>query len=369
MRDPAVLGEPAVLHRARDENGDGGIKRQHIVRKLGRDELEKDPGRNKPGEQKLHRRFPTPLPDPRRGDGSERRRRPERHPEYGKIVSRRPAMRLLHARDLADQVAADRFDEETLAGAPENGDEPRKHQHQQPGDAGGGTQALEPLPGSVEKRQRPGRERDDHQDHRALEQHAAGERGPEHRREQPAATLLRRAGQIGARHRAKRGNDGEQQHGIGLGEAGLDAQHERAREHQRGKIRGAPRPERERGPIGQEHGADRADQRRQPIEPDRGARIGSAETLGGANGRGLQPIDPDWLLVTDVLLKADVDVVAGLDHLLGRLDEASLVAIHRRNVEEAGQIADQADRQEERDRASVRCDCKIEQHIEPGNPR
>ena len=70
----------------------------------------------------------------------------------------------------------------------------------------------------------------------------------------------------------------------------------------------------------------------QAIDPDR--RFGALAAQ--RHGRRLQPVDADRLLVARDVLEADVDIVAGLDHLLGRLDEARLVAVDRR---QAGQPA------------------------------
>ena len=91
---------------------------------------------------------------------------------------------------------------------------------------------------------------------------------------------------------------------------------------------------------------------------------GTPSAFGGSHHAGLQPIDPDRLLVADLVLVADVDVVAALDHLLGGLREAGLVAVDRRNVEEAGQERDQRERDQERDRARVRRRREAEQRAE-----
>jgi hypothetical protein len=56
----------------------------------------------------------------------------------------------------------------------------------------------------------------------------------------------------------------------------------------------------------------------------------------------------------------DVDVVAAFDHLLGGLREARLVAIDRRNREEARQETEQRDDQQHRDRAQVRAHGEID---------
>jgi hypothetical protein len=170
--------------------------------------------------------------------------------------------------------------------------------------------------------------------------------------------------QIRACHHAKRGDAAQQQHRVGLGEPRLDAEQHRGCHHQTGEIGGPPRDEGERGPIGQQHGADRTEQRGNAIEPDRRARLRHTERFGGPHDAGLQPVDSDRLLVTDLVLVADVDVIAALDHLLGRLREPRFVAIDRRNVDEARQERDQRDRDQERDRAQVRRGGECQQRAE-----
>ena len=155
-----------------------------------------------------------------------------------------------------------------------------------------------------------------------------------------------------------------EQHRVGLGEPRLDAEQDRGRHHQAGEIGRAARHEGERRPVGQQHRADRAEQRGNAIEPDGGARLRHAERFGGLHDAGLQPVDADRLLVAHLVLKADVDVVAALDHLLGGLREARLVAVDRRDVEEAGQERDQRERDQERDRARMRRGREAEQRAE-----
>ncbi len=145
-----------------------------------------------------------------------------------------------------------------------------------------------------------------------------------------------------------------QQHRIGLGEPRLDAEQQACRHHHGAQKRAAPRHEGERRPVGEQDRADRAEQGRHAIEPDGRTRLRHADRFGGAHHAGLQPIDADRFLVADLVLKADVDVVAALDHLLGRLREARFVAVDRRDVEEARQERDEADDDQQRDGARVR---------------
>ena len=98
----------------------------------------------------------------------------------------------------------------------------------------------------------------------------------------------------------------------------------------------------ERRPVGEQDRRDRSQQRRYAVEPDARERPRHAHRLADVHRSRLQPVDADRLLVAAHLLEADVDVVAGLDHLLGRLREARFVAIDRRDVEEPRQERDQA---------------------------
>ena len=127
--------------------------------------------------------------------------------------------------------------------------------------------------------------------------------------------------------------DGEQQHGVGLGEARLDAEQDRTRHHQRSNKRGATCNEGKRGPIGQKDSADRTGQRRQTIEPDGRSCVRNAECLPGFHRAGLQPVDTDRLLVADLVLKTDVDIFMRFQHLFGGLREARFVAVDRRYLE------------------------------------
>ncbi len=100
--------------------------------------------------------------------------------------------------------------------------------------------------------------------------------------------------------------------------------------------------------------ADGAEQRGDAIEPDGRAGIANADSLGGTHHTGLEPVDADRFLVADLVLEADVDIVAAFDHLLGRLREARLVAVDRRDVEGARQERDERDQDQNGDRARVR---------------
>ena len=167
--------------------------------------------------------------------------------------------------------------------------------------------------------------------------------------------------EIDARQHAHGDHDGEQQHGVGLGQARLDAEDRRRRHHQSGQKRAAPADEGERAPIGRQNGADRSEQRRHAVEPDGRVGVGKSERARRLHHGSLQPIDADRLSVAHVVLVADVDIVAGFDHLLGGLREIGLVAIDRRNLKKSRQEGEQRHEDQHRRRPPVRSRGIIEQ--------
>ena len=74
----------------------------------------------------------------------------------------------------------------------------------------------------------------------------------------------------------------------------------------------------------------------------------------------MDPVDTDRFLVAHLILKTDIYVVAALDHLLGCLSEARLVAIDRRNAGETGQEAQECDREEHHHRAGMGSDGEVD---------
>ncbi|MGY4505244.1 hypothetical protein ACVWYH_009201 [Bradyrhizobium sp. GM24.11] len=270
--------------------------------------------------------------------------------------------------DLAQHVAADGVGEEGIARAPEDRDKPGQHQHQHPHQAPDRAQLPQPGGVAVLDRERNDGQACEHQDQRTLDQDADGKRGPEDRGPAPGRmgfVLGALPGQIGACHRPHRGDHAEQQHGVGLGEPRLDAEQHGGAHQKPGKHRGAPRHEAKRRPIGHEHGADRPKQRRQPVDPDPEFSLRQLQRSRDFDRRGLQPVDADRFLVAHVLLEADVDIIAALDHLLGGLRKARLVAIDRRNGEEAGQEQQQRAQHQEAHRAGMAGGDKVEHQHEP----
>ena len=93
---------------------------------------------------------------------------------------------------------------------------------------------------------------------------------------------------------------------------------------------------------------------------------GMPSAAAGLHRRRLQPIDADRLLVAHLVLESDIDVLPALDHLLGGLGKARLVAVDRRDLEEARQEGNQAKGDKQRRRAGVRARRDVEQGAEPG---
>ena len=141
---------------------------------------------------------------------------------------------------------------------------------------------------------------------------------------------------------------------VGLADAALEGGAEDAGQHQRGDQAGASGRRGGRRPSRSPARRARCRGPRRAVDPDRRRCALAAEFDGG----GLQPVDADRLLVARLVLEADVDVVAALDHLLGGLDEAGFVAIDRRKLDDAGQRDEERNEQEERGSAAVAALCR-----------
>ena len=233
------------------------------MRQLGHHRLEHQPGRDKPGEQEARAGLAPRLPHRRRRQSCQHRAWPKRQPEQHEIEPRRGAVRFLTVENLGQHVFADRLFEKARTGLGHDGGKPRQHQNDHPGEAHERSQRPEPAAGAVGNRQRQRGQADEQQDHRPFQQHTDAERGPQNRRQLPADFCFRLAAvaEIDARHGAHGGDAGEQQHGIGLGKARLDAEQHATRHHQRRQQRGAAHDKRKCGPVGQQHRADGAEQR------------------------------------------------------------------------------------------------------------
>ncbi len=139
-------------------------------------------------------------------------------------------------------------------------------------------------------------------------------------------------GQIDLRQRALGRNAAGEKHCVCLGVAPLEGGGEDRSHHQAGSEAGVGAEKLRACPADADDGQSNAEHRNQAIDPDRRLRPLAAQR----HRSSLQPVDADRLLVAGSVLETDVDIVAGLDHLLGGLDEAGFVAVDRR---QAGQPA------------------------------
>ncbi len=364
---PVGLRQRLPVDRACDQNRDRRVERQHIVRQLRHREFEDDPARHDPGEQKPHAGLVAPSPHGAGGERREHRSRKEREPEQREIVARRAPMHFLRAAHFGEQIASERLGEERRAAARDDRDEPRQHEQQHPGEPRQGPQAQQEPRRAVERGERHDGERDEQQNQWTLDQHAGRERGPEDRRHDEGMVIvepLAARGEIGAAERAHGGGRRREKHGVGGREPRLHAEQHRTRHHEAREHRAARRNEDEGRPVSEQDRSDRPEQRGNAIQPDARERPRHAERLARLHRSRLQPVNADRLLVATDLLEADVDIVARLDHLLGRLREARLVAVDRRDVEEARQEGEQADDREARDGVRVRLRRESEQRPE-----
>ncbi len=214
-------------------------------------------------------------------------------------------------------------------------------------------QRQKPPPRALADPEHGGREADEHDDERALDQDAGGDAEPE-QHDRRAGEFRPVPAQIGAGEAMHRGDGAGGQHRIGLGEVRLDHQQDRRGHQGRRDECAALRDEGERRPIGQEHRRQRAEERGNAVESDRGARRRHAEGLRKADGGALEPVDADRLLVPGLVLEADVDEVTRLEHLLRRLRVARLVPVHRLQRGEARQEAGEREEHEDGAEAQMR---------------
>ena len=120
------------------------------------------------------------------------------------------------------------------------------------------------------------------------------------------------------------------QHRIGLGEPRFDHEQDRGG-HQGGREECSPPPHEGEAPPNRSAAPSRSLRKARGCDKGRswcGLRA-PPRASATATTRALQPIDADRLLVSGLVLKADVDEVAGFQHLLRSLREARLVPVHR----------------------------------------
>ena len=166
----------------------------------------------------------------------------------------------------------------------------------------------------------------------------SADRYPEQpRRHRGDGALLAHA-EIDMGERCLHGDGGGQHRGVGLGDPRLEIQHEDAGERNCRDEAGSGTEQAQARGIAGQHRDGGGDEGDGPEHPYR--RRGALAADG--HGQRLQPIDADRLQITRLVLKADVDQLAGRDHLLRRLDVARFIAVDRRQSADAGRKCDQA---------------------------
>ena len=215
-------------------------------------------------------------------------------------------------------------------GLEQDQDEPGQHDQQAERHPAKRPQGTQPARRAVPHGQDDRGESRDHRRDRSLDQDAGADGEPENRCRPPLATAGLRVGEIDPGERPHGGRDGRAEDRVGRREARLGPEQRcRGRQHRR-QQRAAPRHERKRHPIGQQHGGDRTEQRGHPIEPDPLPGVRDPAEFRQAHRRRLQPVDADRLLVAGLVAEPDGHEIRGLEHLLRGLGEARLVPIHRR---------------------------------------
>src|SRR5579864_185937 len=93
----------------RRKDGQRGVERQHVVRELGRDNLEHHPGCAAPGEKKAHCRAGTAGDRVAKSRRKKQDRRPETDRQQCEIIAGPSAMGLLTGSKLGSKVLAERL--------------------------------------------------------------------------------------------------------------------------------------------------------------------------------------------------------------------------------------------------------------------
>ncbi len=356
--------EGAARHqRHHGEDRDRRHQGQHVMRELGRNRLEQEPGGDDPGEQEGRGILAPVRPGQRKAQSREGRARPEGREEHDEIGARGRPVLLGGAPDLGEHVPAHRGAEEGTAALARDGEEPGRHDEQGQPEPEGRPQSEQPGARADAQGQEEGGQADEERHHRPLHQDAQRHGDPEQEHAWPAE-VAPAPPDPGPGEPAHGGDAAGGQNGVGLGEMRLGREHQAGGEQGGGHDCPAPGREDQGGPVGQQTRRHRAEQRGDAVEGDGGAGTGHAERFAGRDSGGLHPVDPHRLLVAGLGLEADVDEVAGLQHLLRRLGKARLVAVHRLERGKTGQEAGEAEREEDRAGMGVAAGTKAEDGVE-----
>src|SRR6185437_15759261 len=266
------------------------------------------------------------------------------------VIERRRAMAFLAADQLAEKIRAERIVEKRALRRARDRNEPRHHDKQEQHNAERRPQRLEPARIAIGHRQRRDGQRADRRRDRSFDENAAGEREPEEEREAPIARRALARRKIQPRQRQLRRDDAGKQHRIGLGEMRLDDELHRSCKHGGAEKRCLASDQSVAQAKAQEHGGRGREQGRQAIRPDRGALRIAEKTHRGR----LQPVNAGGLFVARFVLEANVDEIAGFQHLPARLRETRLVAIGNGKARKPRQIEPEAEQKEQHIRAPAR---------------
>ena len=241
---------------------------------------------------------------------------------------------------------AERFRKKRAFGRARDEEEPRPDHRQKQRQAPKRPQLQKPARVAVGRDEAQRRQQRHQRRHRPLDQGRGGQRRPEQQRPGPRRGVFPGPARLAVNpaERQLRRRYQPEQRGVGLGEMRFRDQRQRSRQQRRAQERGGishqMAPERE----GQKNRGDRAEERRQAVGPD-GALFGAAQ---GRHRQRLEPIDSGGLAVARLVLEADAEIIAALDHLARRLGEARLVAVGHRQRVHSGQVKAEAQQSQER---------------------
>ena len=219
-----------------------------------------------------------------------------------------------------------------------DGDEPGQRDRQHDGDAPGGVQIFQPAPVAVENDKGEACEQSEGGRNRPFDQNAKAECDPEGSGNADHILALA-AKQIDPGECALRQDDHGQQDGIGFGDPRLQAEREGSGKQNGRQKRGIAPEDRTRRPPGEQHCGNDAEKRGDPVGPDL-CEVGQGERR---DRKGLQPVNADGFFVARLILEADVDEIAGFQHLLGGLGEARLVTVGDRERGKTGEVKRKAE--------------------------
>ena len=185
--------------------------------KLRRHRLEHEPGRNKPSEEEGHGVLAPRPPDRGRRDERQGRNRPRGDEGADQVGAGRRAMGLARARDLAEHVASKRLGEKGTMRVERDSNEPGRDDDERERDGPEVACRFEPARGTLLDRERERCEARDHDNDRAFDQHAHGNREPKHEGGDGGTFDFGVAHRVNASERSHGRDDRGREHGVRLG--------------------------------------------------------------------------------------------------------------------------------------------------------